>query len=193
MPDMDAKEESSSSMIKDLLGSMFMPIPLGFLALPVILTAALAVGIHALMKEGADAKIKALGDGAGFLFLAAILFARLTLSLNFYPMKFKSKIMWGSSKNLRTNMAIYKPLKSDGTTDVEAPAVVMVDDGEVGKYNRANRSLSHFTETVPSFLLMLAAVGPIFPLPAFIVVVFYAYGRVAHQKGEVEGYGSHGA
>ena len=51
MPDMQEKEKSSSSMIKDLLGSTFMPIPLGFLTLPVILTAALAVGIHALMKE----------------------------------------------------------------------------------------------------------------------------------------------
>ena len=70
-------------------------------------------------------------------------------------------------------MAIYKALKSDGSTDAAAPAVVMVADGDAGKYNvtarpqspsfpqtlriltvclwlqRANRSLTHFTETVP--------------------------------------------
>jgi len=195
MPDMSESQEKSSSAIKDILGSVFMPIPLGFLAAPVIITALVAFGIYALMKDDVDRMLAPHEDEVahiGFLFLAAILFSRLTLQLNFYPMEHKGKIMWGSSGNLRTNMSVYKALNKDGEQDVESPAIVMVSDGEAGKYNRANRSLTHFTETVPSFLLMLVLVGPVFPLPAFVIVALYAYGRVAHQKGEAEKYGNHG-
>lgn len=193
MPDMSDETIEEESTIKALLGSVFNPLPLSFIAIPVTIGVAVALAIHQFVeKEEADKRIEALGSNAGCLFLAAILFSRMTLKLNFGPMDYKKKIMLGKSGNLRTNMAIYKPLKPDGETDAAAPAVVMVADGDVGKYNRANRSLAHFTENVPSTLFMLFCVGPIFPAATLGIVAVYAYGRVSHQNGEAEKYGAHG-
>ena len=81
-------------------------------------------------------------------------------------MKFKSLIM-GTHKNLRTNMTIYKALNPDGdfgddknpTNPQQGPAVVMVEGGATGQFNRANRSLTHFTEFAPAIVVLFLVVN----------------------------------
>ena len=143
-------------------------------------------------------------------FLTAILFNRLVLELNFCesshafrgapwlsiylhtflilsicadPMKFKAQIM-GAHKNLRTNMAIYKQMDKDGVQQANSPAIVMVEDGPTGQFNRANRSLTHFTEFAPAIVVLMLVARDAFPSAVFILSVVYAYGRVIHQTGE---------
>ena len=189
----DEEPAKEANIVMNILTSYFSPLPLSIMALVlIVLGVGIAVAIHQLGdKDNYNKRIGENKDDA-WLYLAAIIFARMVVSINFQPIQYKSKIMLGGSGNLRTNMTIYKALKADGTTNADAPAVVMVADGPTGSYNRANRSLTHFTETVPSILLMLATVGRIFPFPAFIIVIVYSYGRVAHQKGEAAEYGKHG-
>ena len=190
MPDMSDEPTKPPSPIKDALSSVLSPLPIGFAGIFVVVGLVVAELIYGL---GDHAKFdERIGTDNGFLFLAAIVFARMVLSLNFYPMEHKAKIMKGSSGNLRTNMAIYKQLNKDGGTDDESPAIVMVAEGDVGMYNRANRSLTHVTETVPSLLFMLSLVGKIFPMATFVIVVVYAAGRISHQRGEAQKYGAHG-
>ena len=38
-------------------------------------------------------------------------------------------------------------------------------------------------------IVLLIKAGSVFPLPTCIITAIYAYGRVAHQKGESEAYG----
>ena len=116
------------------------------------------------------------------------------LSIRADPMKFKAKIM-GQHKNLRTNMAIYKAINKDGdfagdkdpktaANPQTGPAIVMVEDGATGQFNRANRSLTHFTEFAPAIVVLMLVARDAFPAAVFILSVVYAYGRVIHQTGE---------
>ena len=113
------------------------------------------------------------------------------LSIRADPMKFKQKIM-GQHKNLRTNMAIYKAIDPGATsagedtakTSQTGPAIVMVEDGATGQFNRANRSLTHFTEFAPAIVVLMLVARDAFPAAVFILSVVYAYGRVIHQTGE---------
>ena len=103
-------------------------------------------------------------------------------------MKFKQLIM-GQHKNLRTNMAIYKALDTtqdngDEQNPQTGPAIVMVEDGATGQFNRANRSLTHFTEFAPAIVVLLLVAKDVFPCGTFICAVVYTYGRVIHQTGE---------
>ena len=112
MPDMSGEPQTPASLIKDLLGSYLSPLPVGFTGIFVVVGLVVAGLIYGLGDhEKFDTKI---GKENGFLFLAAIVFGRMVISLNFYPMEHKAKIMKSSSKNLRTNMAIYKQLNKDG-------------------------------------------------------------------------------
>ena len=64
------------------------------------------------------------------------------------------------------------------------PAIVMVEDGATGQFNRANRSLTHFTEFAPAIVVLMLVARDAFPAAVFILSVVYAYGRVIHQTGE---------
>merc|ERR1712217_395956 len=72
------------------------------------------------------------------------------------------------------------------------PYVVLEDEGNIGKYNRANRSLTHFTENVPSFVVNWLLVSQVLPFPAFVLMVIFCIGRMLHMTGYTGGYGKHG-
>ena len=78
-------------------------------------------------------------------------------------------------------MIIYKSLTS--TLDDDSSYIGMVEEGDVGKYNRANRSLSHFVENMGSFLVSFVLAGFVFPFPVFMLMLIYSIGRVLHQTG----------
>merc|ERR1712146_320931 len=82
-----------------------------------------------------------------------------------------------------------------GTSSTAAPfgPVVLEEDGDIGKYNRANRSLHHYTENLAGFFLAVPLASFIFPAATFVLVLVFAIGRLWHQVGYArKGYGAHG-
>ena len=98
---------------------------------PCIMTA-IGFGIaFAVYKNGSttiyDAKIQSVAsNGMAYCYLSAWVFARLVSALNFYPMRYKSRVMRSKSGNLRVNQFIYK-LVGEGAGE---NAVVLADDGQ---------------------------------------------------------------
>jgi hypothetical protein len=137
LPDMSDEDEVDAeawcTAVLEVLKSPLCPIPVSpFLAVFVVVTLLIAFAIHAIGSTATyDAKIAALGADAGWTFLTAVLFSRAVLYLNFFPMKYKKKIMRGSSGNIRTNMAIYKALDNEGKS--HGQAIVMAAEGDVGR------------------------------------------------------------
>jgi len=124
----------------------------------------------------------------GYVYLGVVLFSWLVWFLNMYPaLAWKSQIM-GQHKNLRANMFFYQVSNSP-----ELPFVMMVEDGDVGKYNRANRSLHHFMENSLNLVLNFVFASFVFAKPSFILMALFAIGRVMHMTGYTKGYGSHAA
>lgn len=145
-------------------------------------------------KDSYDAQIETLkGDGIkpqlAYLYLSAFVFSFTVWWVNFYPASFhKPYIMPGSAGNLRANMAIYKV---NYQFEKAIPYVVMETEGEIGEYNRANRSMAHTIENMGGVLACIFPAGYVFPLPTFICTLLFATGRVLHQVGYTKGYGSH--
>ena len=123
-------------------------------------------------------------------YLSAVVFCRLVNFLNMYPTcMHRAKIMrdeWEFG-NVRANMSIYKAIGQNAAPN----AVVMVEDGDVGAYNRANRSMHHFVENAAHFCVGVVMATAVFPFPTFVLVAVFALGRVAHQTGYTTGYGAH--
>ena len=91
--------------------------------------------------------------------------------------------------NLRANMFIYK-LATDKTE--EGSAVVLHDEGDLGYYNRGNRSIYHFLENCLSFVLALPISFFTYPFPTFVCVCLYCFARIIYQIGYTRiGYGGH--
>eukprot|EP00457_Paulinella_chromatophora_P014608 gb/GEZN01015059.1/.p1 GENE.gb/GEZN01015059.1/~~gb/GEZN01015059.1/.p1 ORF type:complete len:232 (-),score=25.56 gb/GEZN01015059.1/:187-882(-) len=129
-----------------------------------------------------------IANGMVYFLLSTVVISRLVAWLNLYPMIYKSRVMKSAARNIRANMIIYEMIGNN----VPAGKVVMVEDGDCGVYNRANRSMHHFNENLGGFLATLLPATFIYPFPAFVLVCLYALGRVLHQVGYTKGYGSHG-
>ena len=77
--------------------------------------------------------------------------------------------------NMRSNPFIFKVVGPSKET------VLFDNEGVVGKYNRANRSLTHMIENFGSVLAALMLAGTIFPFPTLVCACLFAVGRVMHQ------------
>jgi len=153
----------------------------------------LAYAIYVISPSSYDAKIAAVKkQDMHWVFAAAVVVARTVAFLNFYPMILKSQVMSGKAGNLRANMYIFKVLSPDAALSLP---VVLEDEGDLGRYNRANRSLHHFTENMGFFVVGLYLAGTCFPAPTFVLACIFGLGRVVHQVGysSEKGYGNHGA
>ena len=121
---------------------------------------------------------------------AIIIFQLCVMWMNLYPMRFKEAIMDGpKAKNFRSNMFLYK-LATDQTDT--GPTIILREEGECGRYNRANRSIYHFIENVFGFVIALPLAFFLFPFPSFVLVVVHCVGRIVYQLGyTANGYGGH--
>lgn len=124
----------------------------------------------------------------GYLYLVVALFSILVSWLNTSPEVQKARIITASTTGLSTNAYFYKV----NSQRKQMPYVVLEDDGFVGQYNRANRSLHHFVEWSVAVALTIPFAGSVFPLPVMILTILFAIGRVWHQAGYAQGsFGSH--
>jgi len=147
---------------------------------PRLIFGAVAFGIYKFTGLNSPIDMSKLG----WAYLAVWLFSVMTFFLNFYPMVLKAKL--DLKGNIRANMMIFKTIGSTG------PMVVLEEDGAIGAYNRANRSLFHFNEYLGSCVPCMLASGITFPLPVFVLTVVLFVGRVLHQVGYAAGgYGAH--
>ena len=95
----------------------------------------------------------------------------------------------GRKGNLRANMFIYKLATDQGG---EGSAVVLNEDGDIGSYNRGNRSVHHFLENSLPFVASLPITFFLYPIPAFSLLCLFCLGRITHQVGYANrGYGGH--
>ena len=122
--------------------------------------------------------------------LAIVAFSWMVMWLNGYPTCFKEAVMNGMSggANLRSNMQIYK-LATD--TNNEGSAVILHTEGDLGRYNRANRSIYHFLENCLGLVIALPLTFFMFPIPSFVLVCISCLGRIIYQVGYTGGYGKH--
>lgn len=147
----------------------------------------------ALFKNGStDGYTKAIdgmeSSGQGWVFLSAVVISMMTAWLNNYPMLYKNMVMRLDSGNLRANMMIYKSTDAGSSSGY----TVLETEGAIGSYNRANRSLTHFTENGIPFVVLMLLGGQVFPFPTFVLTVVFAVGRMLHQMGYASsGYGGH--
>jgi hypothetical protein len=137
----------------------------------------------------ASALVKA---GLHWVYASAALLAFTVRLVNFYPFAFKQLVMTGALKekigiNVRANPFIYKCVDDTGS------AVIFDNEGAVGRYNRANRSLHHMIENMAPTLVCMLLAGYVFPMPSFVCVAVFCAGRLMHQVGYAGGYGGHGA
>jgi hypothetical protein len=159
-------------------------IPLFVLA-PRLVTAGIAALIYIAKKDLYEARMTrtvASVDGAGWLFLAGGVFAVLVELANTLPMIWKGAVMPGNAGNLRANMTIYRVQQSK-----PLPYVVMENDGYIGKYNRANRSMYHFVENGMLVLVTFLLAGAIFGEAVFVLVLLYAICRIWYQIAYTNG------
>mmetsp|Transcript_39104 Transcript_39104/g.102519 ORF Transcript_39104/g.102519 Transcript_39104/m.102519 type:complete len:248 (-) Transcript_39104:175-918(-) len=181
--DEDEKDSARGKMIGAVIGLLTVPRVLGFLV-------AWAIA-HFGSSLQYTVRIRALGDDMGYLYIGAYVFSFMVSFLNKYPMVYKGQVIKNGSGNLSSNMQIFKVLAAPGSQPL--PYVVLEDEGTVGEYNRANRSLHHFNENVASVIVNIVLAGRVFAFPVFILVCIFSFGRLLHQIMYAEGgYGKHG-
>jgi hypothetical protein len=120
--------------------------------------------------------------------LAAWVFARTIALVNTLPMFYKSGIMGVTAGNLRANMMIYKLANRESDDE---PYVILEEDGCVGQYNRANRSLTHMIENLGGFMIAFPIAAYLLPFVTLVLTIMFSLGRVVHQVGYAGGYGKH--
>merc|ERR1712106_307048 len=93
--------------------------------------------------------------------------------------------------NIRSNPFFYAVYDETGSMvkGDNNGIVAFVQDGDIGKYNRANRSLQHMVENFGAFLMGTGFAGSVFPKSTFVLVCLFSLGRVLHQVGYTTGYG----
>ena len=97
--------------------------------------------------------------------------------------------MRGNSGNIRANMFIYK-IAGEGNMK---NAVVYNEEGDIGCYNRANRSVGHFLENSTPVILSIIMCGFVYAMPTMVLTIIFTIGRMLHQIGySIKGYGGHG-
>eukprot|EP00620_Florenciella_sp_RCC1587_P017246 CAMPEP_0182573810 /NCGR_PEP_ID=MMETSP1324-20130603/20432_1 /TAXON_ID=236786 /ORGANISM="Florenciella sp., Strain RCC1587" /LENGTH=273 /DNA_ID=CAMNT_0024788967 /DNA_START=82 /DNA_END=903 /DNA_ORIENTATION=- len=167
-----------------------------FVAAPMMVIVPAAIGIaiaFAIFTFGSTAKYEAKMALVAeyemqYAYAAAAFVGAIVRLINLYPMRYKSAIMKTNSENLRSNMYVYKAIGPNAAQH----HVVFDDEGDVGKYNRANRSLHHLTENHAIILVGAGLAGFVFPFPAMVCVLAWGAGRFLHQAlYAASGYGAH--
>jgi len=185
LPLLDSSELARSGRIgwQNFLGIWLFPL---FLGTPI----AFAIYKFGSSSQYEENILSLTPNGSHWVFLAALLFSRLSAFLNLFPMFEKEKVMRPDSGNLRSNMQIFRVLGEE----VEG-AVVLDMKGHVGRYNRANRSLGNFVENAAPVAVNVIILSLCFPLPTFVLLGLFAGARVLHQIRYINigyGYVGHG-
>lgn len=124
-----------------------------------------------------------------WLYLALFVLGKTILLINFVPTSYKS----GLKGNIRSNPFFYETLQDNSKNTEESPSTMIgfKEDGPLGMYNRSNRSVQHMVENSGGFFAAIGPIGFLFPKQTLAAVCAFSAGRIIHQKGYANGYGSH--
>jgi len=159
--------------------------PAVFTVVPLAIGFAIAEAVYHFSGK-IDSKFATLGDlDLQWLYFSAVAIGLLCRFINVLPATLKNAAMQGRAKgNIRANMYLF--------TDERGGLVVLDEQGAAGRYNRANRSIHHFTENAMPFLLCMPLAGFCFGPATFVLTLIFCLGRVLHQVGySSRGYGGH--
>ncbi len=137
--------------------------------------------------KNTSAMFNLFGSDVGYLFLAMYLLVGAVNWVIYFPFAIKNSMKLQA--NMRANMYIYAMAGEDAMPN----KIVLDEDGVIGKYNRASRSMQHMMENLITFLPCVLLGGVIAPFPVFVCCMLFGIGRFMHQTGYVQKYGKHGA
>ena len=95
--------------------------------------------------------------------------------MNIFPMMHKARIQ--RDGNLRANMFIFR-LATENPE--ESSAIIMHEKGDIGRYNRANRSIHSFLDWVTATMSVLPFTFFVYPLPSFICLAVFFVGHLIY-------------
>ena len=124
-------------------------------------------------------------DGQWFM-LALVVLQFTVMWMVDYSMTSKLRVMnvFEGDKDLHGNQFIYKfATKKDN----EGSAIIVNEEGDVGQYNRANKSLYQFLENCLGFVAMLPLSFFLFTIPTFVSLAAFCFGRVIYQIAYTSG------
>ncbi|OQS06920.1 hypothetical protein THRCLA_20257 [Thraustotheca clavata] len=130
---------------------------------------------------------KLLHDDLHWACASIVIFGRIVAFVNAYPMAHKARVVLPHSGNLRANLFFYHQIGKNASSSI----VALIEDGAIGAYNRANRSLHHMIENYGALLAGLTLGCQVFPFQVFLLVCAYGFGRLLHQIGYTRGFGYH--
>mmetsp|Transcript_15846 Transcript_15846/g.18238 ORF Transcript_15846/g.18238 Transcript_15846/m.18238 type:complete len:221 (-) Transcript_15846:14-676(-) len=190
---MTGSESESIVKVKILTEGTKPNVPLlaGILLIPLALGTALAFALRTIDNANSyrETITSLVSADKHWTYLAVVVFGRTLTFLNLFPTGFKSHL----KGNLRSNPFFYTVRDCTGEKDDNDTIVSFIEDGDIGKYNRANRSIHHMVENFGAFLIGTVLVGDVFPKSVFVLVCIFSLGRVLHQVGYTTRYGGHAA
>ena len=130
-------------------------------------------------RESADAKIAILASyDLGWVYLG-IFFVKL-LQL---PIAIILGTARKQSKAGLPNQHVYKVMGAEGS---KLGYVLMENEGDHGKFNRAQRALMNYCEVFPSVALLFVAAGVVFPADAFTALMLFSVTKIIGAIGYTE-------
>ena len=152
----------------------------------------LGIGVLIYNYTGKEDYDKKIATGAqlelGWPCLSIFIFGYCTVWLNIFPLYYKEQMM-PAGGNIRANQFLYRQATDN---DGAQSAVVLYAEGKIGSYNRGNRSIGHFLESVLPILVTLPVGYLIYPVATAIILIIYSLARVSHQIGYATvGFGAH--
>mmetsp|Transcript_96422 Transcript_96422/g.241751 ORF Transcript_96422/g.241751 Transcript_96422/m.241751 type:complete len:220 (+) Transcript_96422:59-718(+) len=158
-----------------------LPIPvlyIGFTLVSLAISLGIAFAVYELGPTTKyDAKITLLASydlGWVYLGLFVVKLALLSININLGISRQKSKV------NV-PDQQVYKVYTPEGSPSLGY--VLMEKDGDLGRFNRAQRALMVHLEQSPFFLVFFLLAGFVFPFPTFVTGCFYSVMRVTSAIG----------
>jgi len=155
--------------------------------LPMALAVYYLFGYAAKYDKNLKSLFSLFGEDVGYMYLSVFLLCCAVNWVIFYPFALKNSMKL--KKNLRANMYIYAMIGENAVSN----KIVLDEEGTIGKYNRATRSMHHMFENLATFAPTVLLSGIVCPFPTLVCVAAFSVGRFMHQKGYAVGYGKHGA
>ena len=136
---------------------------------------------HFLVNATADAAIDILSSyELGWLYLGIFL-----LKLFQIP---QTILLGTTRKACKVNppdQHVYKVMGTNGLAE-QLGYVLMENQGDIGRFNRAQRAFMNYHEAFPTVALLYVAAGFVFPLASFITMVVFSLARVVSAVGYVK-------
>ena len=130
-------------------------------------------------KSAADTKLSLLATyDLGWLYLGIFLIKLLQLPIGI--------ILGEARKASKVNVPdqhVYKVMGSEGS---RLGFVLMETEGDLGKFNRAQRALQNYHEQFPTMMLQYVAASFVWPFEAFVCIVVWSVSCVLSASGYVD-------